>query len=93
MDWRTPATAWIIALSLLSFTLAVMDKARARSRGSRVPERILLGSALLGGTAGLALGMGLARHKTRKASFLLKFALIVAAQVALVLWLRSEGVL
>lgn len=93
MAWRTLLGAWIAALSLLAFTLAVVDKGRARRGGSRIPERVLLGAALLGGTPGLALGMGFARHKTRKATFILKFALIVAAQVVLALWLRSRGAL
>jgi len=83
VDLRLVLGAWIIAWSLVAFTLAVFDKARARGQGARVPERVLLGAALVGGTPGLALGMGLARHKTRKTSFLLKFALIVIVQTGL----------
>lgn len=81
------ALAWAGALSLVALTLAVLDKARARRGGRRVPERVLLGVALAGGSPGLALGMLLARHKTRKASFLAAFALVLLSQAALAWWL------
>lgn len=80
------ALAWVVALSLFAFGLAVLDKSRARRGAPRIPERALLGSALVGGSPGLLLGMLLARHKTRKPSFLLGFALVVALQVGIV-WL------
>jgi len=78
--------AWIGAASVVAFALALADKARARRGGRRVPERVLLGAALAGGSPGLLLGMLLARHKTRKPSFLLGFAAVVALQGALA-WL------
>lgn len=85
----TIGIAWIVALSLAAFALAVFDKLRARRGGVRIPERVLLGAALVGGSPGLLLAMLVARHKTRKASFLLAFAMVVALQIAAVwAWLR-----
>lgn len=85
----TIGIAWIVALSLAAFILAVFDKLRARRGGGRIPERVLLGAALVGGSPGLLLAMLVARHKTRKASFLLAFAMVVAVQIAAVwAWLR-----
>lgn len=80
--------AWVAAASLLAFTLAVLDKANARRGRRRIPEATLLGVALAGGSPGLALGMLVARHKTRKASFLAAFALVLLVQagVAYLLW-------
>lgn len=78
--------AWIGAWSVASFALAGFDKARARAGKGRVPERTLLGSALLGGSPGLLLGMLVFRHKTRKLAFLLPFALILLAQGAAAWW-------
>lgn len=83
--------AWIGLASLAALALAVWDKARARRGGRRVPEATLLGLALVGGSPGLLLGMLLARHKTRKLSFLAPFALIVALQVVLLAWLVAQG--
>lgn len=45
------------------------DKWQAKGGGRRVPERTLLGLALLGGAAGALVGMRVTRHKTRKAAF------------------------
>ena len=72
-------------LSLLSFTLMGVDKARAQRKEWRIPERTLLLTALLGGAAGGWLGMRVFHHKTRHwyfrfglpALFLLHLALLI----------------
>jgi uncharacterized membrane protein YsdA (DUF1294 family) len=50
-----------------------------------VPETVLHGLALAGGTLGAYVGMHLFRHKTIKGSFRLVFWVIALLQVALVL--------
>lgn len=79
---------WVAALSAADFALAAFDKSRARRGGRRVPEATLLGLALAGGSPGLALGMIVLRHKTRKPSFLLAFGAIAALQAAALYALR-----
>ncbi len=74
--------AWVGAASLVDFALAVADKSQARRGGARVRERTLLAWALAGGSPGLVLAMLLARHKTRKAAFLLPLGGILVAQAA-----------
>ncbi len=56
--------AYILLLSLADFCLMGVDKRRARLGRWRIPERVLLGLALLGGSPGGVLGMKLFRHKT-----------------------------
>jgi uncharacterized membrane protein YsdA (DUF1294 family) len=51
-----------------------------------VPEAALLALALLGGWPGEALAMLAVRHKTRKAAFLLPFALCALASLPLLWW-------
>lgn len=81
--------AWLVLAGVVAFALCALDKAGARRGGARIPERVLLGAALVGGSPGLLLGMLVARHKTRKPSFVMAFALVVAAQIAVAwLWLR-----
>lgn len=80
------AGLWVAALSVVALGLTLFDKARSRTRGLRIRERTLLLLALVGGSPGLALGMVLARHKTRKPGFLAKFLAIVLAQ-ALLAWI------
>lgn len=82
------ALAWIALASALALVLCVADKRAAGNGRRRVPERVLLGIALAGGSPGLVLGMVLARHKTRKASFLAAVAAILVAQ-ATVAWLAA----
>lgn len=86
MELRALAWAWVALASAAAFVAAVLDKRRARRGRGRVPERALLALALVGGSPGLVLAMLVARHKTRKVSFLARLALVLALQ-ALALWL------
>lgn len=80
-----PVLAWLLAISLVTFLTYGYDKLIAGSGRTRVPERVLLALAFAGGTLGALAGMWLFRHKTAKASFRLKFWLVVAAQIAVLL--------
>ena len=60
---------WLGVTSAMAFVLFGWDKAMAKLKRRRVPEAALLGCALLGGSAGAALGMALFHHKTRKPLF------------------------
>lgn len=77
-----PVLAWLLVISLVTFLTYGYDKLIAGSGRTRVPERVLLALAFAGGTLGALAGMWLFRHKTAKASFRLKFWLVVAAQIA-----------
>ncbi len=88
MIGTAPATAilgWIIVASLVTFTLTVLDKVRARRNQLRIPERTLLTAGLIGGSPGLVAAMVLARHKTRKASFQFRVAVVIAVQLGVVI--------
>lgn len=62
------------------------DKFFAKTKRWRVAEDALLGLMMLGGSPGGLLGMVLAAHKIRKASFLLRAGAVVAAQAGLFYW-------
>ena len=80
-----PWVWWILAaLNVIAFLLAINDKMRARRSAHRIPERTLLGVALIGGSVGLLTGMVLARHKVRKPSFLGRLLFVVLVQAAIV---------
>ena len=85
-----PWLAVWLALNAVTILVYGYDKAIAGGTRRRVPERTLLTLALLGGSPGALLAMGLFRHKTAKATFRRAMMLIVGAQCALlvVLYLR-----
>lgn len=76
----------VLLMSVAALGACGWDKARAVARQSRVPERLLLGLALLGGSPGLVLGMAVFRHKTRSPGFVLALAVIVIAQLLWLSW-------
>lgn len=68
----------------------LVDKHKARKKRWRIPERTLIGSALLGGSVGALLGMYTFRHKTRHLKFTLGVPAILFAQIALAVWLAMK---
>ena len=77
---------WLGVMSALAFVLFGWDKLSAKRHRRRVPEAALLGCALLGGSAGAALGMALFHHKTRKPPFPWFVPLCLLAHAALLGW-------
>lgn len=78
-------------LNLATFLVFGWDKLAAVDGRTRVPERLLLLLAALGGSPGALLARPAFRHKTRKQPFgawlaLIVFAQVVAAAAALALW-------
>jgi uncharacterized membrane protein YsdA (DUF1294 family) len=76
-----PVLSWLIAITVVTLLTYGYDKLIAGSGQTRVPEKVLLALAFIGGTVGALAGMWLFRHKTAKESFRLKFWLVVAAQI------------
>lgn len=62
-----------------------LDKQFAKRHKRRIPEAVLLGTALSGGSLGILLGMALFHHKTRKPKFYLSVPLMLAAQLFVIL--------
>ena len=61
---------YLILINLVGFVLYGVDKAKSKRKGShRIPERVLLWAARLGGGVGCWLGMMLFRHKTQHIRF------------------------
>lgn len=82
------AVIYLILMNLIGFGLMGVDKQRARRRDWRIPEKVLFGAALLGGSVGAWAGMYLFHHKTRHGYFVVGIPLILAVQAALVWYFR-----
>ena len=78
---------YLLLINAAAFLLMLADKIRARKKRWRIPERTLIGSALLGGSIGALLGMYTFRHKTRHLKFTLGVPAILIAQIALAVFL------
>ena len=77
--------SWFIVITVVTFLTYRHDKKIAGSNKRRVPESVLLALALFGGTFGAIVSMQRYHHKTSKASFKLKFGLVIGLQVLVLL--------
>lgn len=76
---------WILylaAVNLLGFALMGLDKYKARRGLWRIPEKVLFGAAILGGSPGCIAGMYLFRHKTKHFTFTFFMPVILILQLA-----------
>lgn len=80
----TNVIGYLTIINAIAFALMLTDKANARKKLWRVPERVLFAAALLGGSVGSLLGMYLARHKTKHPQFVIGIPVILVIQVVLV---------
>lgn len=79
-----PAMAWVLGISVVTFLAFGYDKAVAGAGPTRVPEVVLLGLALIGGTLGAMLGMLLFNHKVGRKTTDFRIGLAVVAALQLV---------
>lgn len=81
---------YLILINAVGFLLMLSDKYKARKKQWRIPERVLLTVAFLGGSLGSILGMQLFRHKTRHLKFSLGLPAIFALQAILIIFMYSK---
>lgn len=82
---------YLLTVNLITFLLYGNDKSRARRRAWRIPEKTLLGAAVIGGSIGALLGMSVFHHKTRKPAFYIGVPLILIIQIGLAALLWYTG--
>lgn len=78
---------YLLIINAIAFLLMLVDKQKAKKNLWRIPEATLMTSALLGGSIGALIGMYTVRHKTKHLKFTLGIPLILAAQIALSVFL------
>ena len=74
----------IIFINIITFFLYGLDKLKAVNHWWRIPEWVLLGLAVAGGSVGAYLGMQVFRHKTLKPLFRFGVPMIILVQAAVV---------
>ena len=90
MDGMKLFAIYLAVMNVLGVAVMWSDKRRARLHRWRIPEKVLFGVRLLGGSAGTWAGMYLFRHKTKHWYFRIGLPLILLAQIALAVWLRTK---
>ena len=78
---------YLVVMNVLGVAVMWSDKRRARLHRWRIPEKVLFGVSLLGGSAGTWAGMYLFRHKTKHWYFVVGMPLILVCQAALAIYL------
>ena len=87
MDGMKLFAIYMVVMNVLGVAVMWSDKRRARLHRWRIPEKVLFGVSLLGGSAGTWAGMYLFRHKTKHWYFVIGMPLILVCQAALAIYL------
>ena len=80
---------YLLLINAAAFALMLADKFKARKNLWRIPEAVLMGSAILGGSVGALLGMYACRHKTKHPKFTVGIPVILALQIIVVIILYA----
>lgn len=74
---------YLLIINAVGFLLMHTDKQKAIKNRWRIPEKVLIGTAVIGGSVGCIAGMRLFRHKTKHIAFWLGLPLILCLQIIL----------
>lgn len=77
---------YLCIINIITFILYGFDKKRAKQKGRRIPEKVLLGLAAAGGAIGALAGMRAFRHKIRKWKFALGVPFMFVLQIATIIY-------
>lgn len=80
---------YLAIINIATFCLYGIDKSAAVKEKRRIPNRVLLGLAVLGGTIGAWMGMYTFRHKTKKWYYTIIVPVILILQITLAMLLLS----
>lgn len=78
-----PLFVYLFIINAAGFLLMLADKKKAQKKLWRIPEALLMGTAIAGGSLGCLAGMYTVRHKTRHLKFTLGLPIILAVQIVL----------
>lgn len=81
---------YLLSINLIAFILYGIDKRKAKKNLWRIPEKTLIGIAVIGGSIGAILGMHVFHHKTKHWYFRYGLPVILFLQIvaAWMVWNR-----
>lgn len=77
---------YLAMINLYGFMIMGMDKKKAKSGAWRISEGHLLGTALIGGSLGVFMGMRTFRHKTKHRRFQVSVPLMLCLHISLIVY-------
>ena len=77
---------YLILINAAAWLLMLTDKRKAKKHLFRIPEKVLLGIGILGGSLGGICGMIMFRHKTKKPLFSIGLPVIFLLQIGILLY-------
>jgi uncharacterized membrane protein YsdA (DUF1294 family) len=80
---------YLILINIIAFIMYGADKRKAVKRQWRIPERTLIGVAVLGGGFGALLGMRVFHHKTKHPKFTIGVPAIIIIEVIIAVLLAK----
>lgn len=81
---------YLLIVNAAGFLVMTADKLYAKKKMWRIPERTLLGIALMGGSVGVLIAMYTVRHKTRHPQFSIGVPVILIGQILLLFWIFTR---
>ena len=84
------AVAYIVIVNIMAFSLFGIDKSAAIQQKQRIPNRVLLLTAVFGGSLGSLVGMYTFRHKTKKWYYTITVPVLLVIQIAAAVFLLSS---
>lgn len=81
--------AYLIIINALGLLLMHTDKQKALRGRWRIPEKTLLGIALIGGSFGTYLGMEIFRHKTKHLKFAVGVPVMMGIHAIIIVFIRA----
>lgn len=75
---------YYLCMNIIAFILYGLDKKYSREGRWRIPEKTLLGIAMIGGAAGAWIGMQTFRHKTKHLSFRVLVPVFIVVHVGII---------
>ena len=79
---QTILWGYLVLINLVTFAFYGMDKYKAKKGKWRIPEKTLLGLAVIGGSVGALCGTNYFHHKTKKLKFSVGVPAILAVHLA-----------
>jgi uncharacterized membrane protein YsdA (DUF1294 family) len=77
--------AFLLLINVISFSVFAVDKQKAVQGKWRIPEKVLILLAGMGGAAGALLAMKIFRHKTRHPKFSIGIPVLLILQIIVAL--------